>query len=239
MRPGILRGTLSLIIGFVLTAILYLIIRALLGLPMDWANSAGSTLMWSGLGGAFSWLLGVGAFSPGASAHEGPVVTWAENARHPKAPGVLAQLRTNTVRFFKWAVPLILPNIRPLLIALGVIVAITAIFMLLGANGIISVGRATTQIDAANTAEFTGDKFIIFLIVAAVVLGLLVGTAIGLGLLMTSLTRQVEIAKKVQRTALPDDSPLLKAGGYFERLLQFALAWVRDILDGFTKTIAR
>jgi hypothetical protein len=223
----------------VLTAVIYLIIRALLGLPMDWANAAGSTLMWSGLGGSFGWILGVGAFSPGASAHEGPVATWAENAKLSRPPGLLAQGRINTVKFFKWAIPLILPNLRPLAIALGVIVVITLIFMLLGTNGIVSLGRLTTQNDAANTAEVTGDKLIIFLIIAAVVIGLLVGTAVGLALLMTSLTRQVEIAKKINRTVLPDDSPLLKLGRYFERLLQFGIAWVRDIIDGLTKTTIR
>jgi hypothetical protein len=239
MRPGLLRGTLGLIIGGAVVSGLYIVLRLLTGNPMAWEQLRGAMFMFGGIGAAAGWILGVGGFSPGASAHEGPVVTYLEQAQGPKEPGPAQLLAKNAVQFVKWAVPLVIPNIRTMGIALGWIAAITAFFLFIGANPIVRVTRTQTFNDAANTSTITGDKFLIFVIVTVVIIGGLVTTAFAISLIMASVSRQVEVAKKMKVSRLPDDSPLLKLGRYAERVKDFTLAWVRDMIEGFRGTVVR
>ncbi|MBX3080831.1 MAG: hypothetical protein KF716_04295 [Anaerolineae bacterium] len=242
--PSFLRGIIGLVICAPLFAAIYYLLRFLTGNPMDWTlpdggGASGATLLFAGLGGAIGMLLGVGGFSPGSSAHEGPYVTYLENAEKEHAPGLLQIGLQNLVKFINWARPHIVSNIRPLLIALGVVIAIVAIIMFIGANPIVRVARTQTYDVNASVASMTGDKFLWFVLVVVVVFVSLIGAAFLLSLVMTSVSRQVEVAKKMKVSRLPDDSPVNKLGRYFERLIEFNLAWVRDIVEWIRVTSSR
>jgi hypothetical protein len=239
MRPGLTRGLITMLIGAVIAAGLYLVLRLLTGNPMDWAKASGATFMFAGLGAAVGWIVGMGGFSAGASAHEGPLVTYLERADAPKAPGLPQVMAKNAAKFIKWAVPLVVPNLRPMGIALAWVVGIVAFFMFVSTNPIVRVTRTQTFSDAASTSTMTGDKFLIFVIVAMVIIGGLITMAVALSLIMASVSRQVEVAKKMPVSRLPEDSPFYKMGRYLEKLKDFVFAWVRDLLEGFRGTVVR
>jgi hypothetical protein len=241
MRPGLLRGVITAGIFFAIFAGASFLIRALQGLSLDWAKAAGATLMWGGLGSAVGWIIGLGAYSPGSSAHEGPVVTHLMLEATRTEPNFAQRAWKNIVAFTKWALPSVVPNLQTLGIALGAAVAVVGIMALIVLNPIVRP-RPTTFQQAADTANVVGEngsKFIVFAIVVLVVLALLIGTAFALSFIIASLSRQVEVAKKTKQSVLPSDSPLLKLGNYLERLLNFVIEWLRDIFSGFGNSITR
>jgi hypothetical protein len=242
--PSFLRGIIFGVILAPIVGALYFGLRFVTGNPMDWTlpdggGSSGATLLFTGVGFALGMLIGLGGFSAGSSAHEGPYITYLENESKEKEPSFLQIGMQNLIKFINWARPHILSNIRPLLIAIGVIIAITAAIMFVGANPIVRVARTQTYDVNASTASMTGDKFLWFVLVVVIVLGGVVTTAFLLSLVMTSVSRQVEVAKKMKVSRLPEDSPVYGLGRYFERLIEFNLAWARDIVEWIRVTSSR
>ncbi|MFN8419786.1 MAG: hypothetical protein U0528_11190 [Anaerolineae bacterium] len=239
MRPGILRGIISLIIGGVVTGGIYFLLRALTGNPLDWTNAGGATLMFAEVGAAFGWLIGVGGFSRGAASHEGPLVAHLEMEQLPKPPGIVAVTRRNVVNFVKWAAPQIIPNLRSILVAVGVITLIGAGVWFVASNPIVRISGRQTFDANADAGVITGDKFLIFVIVGGVIIGGVVTTAVVLALIFTSLNRQVEVAKKMKVSHLPEESIFYKFGRHLEKLKDFAASWLNDIVQSFNKSVIR
>lgn len=242
--PSFLRGIIGLIICAPIFAGIYYLLRFLTGNPMDWTlpdggGASGATLLFGGLGGAIGLLIGVGGFSAGSSAHEGPYITYLENQEKPQEPGLLQIGGQNLANFINWARPHIVSNLRPFAVSVGVIILIIAAIMFVGANPIVRVANTQTYNENASTASMTGDKFLWFVIVAVVVLVSLAGAAFLLSLVMTSVSRQVEVAKKMKVSRLPEESPINKLGRYFEKLIAFNLAWARDIVEWIRTTSSR
>jgi hypothetical protein len=237
LRPGFLRGAMGFGIGIVISVILYIIIRVLVGLPVDATPGTaaqpntlnGAILMFAGFGGAIGWLWGVGSFAPGSGSHEGPVAHYNAQERGTSA---LVVARDRTLKAMPHLIESLKPMIKPLLIALGISAAVVILFVLAGS---VLPTRIQTSNPDASVAAITGDKTpkaVIFLIVVVVVLGLLAGMAIGIGLLMSWLTREVEVAKKSPNNPPPIQPKLF-------RIINFFMAWVNDILEGTRRSIMR
>lgn len=239
LRPGFIRAVIGSIICAVLVAVVYgVVVRPLTGANADpdviaagaIDHSAGAILMFAGLGAAFGWLWGVGSFSPGASAHEGPNAYYEMNK--VEKPGAMVVLR----EFSSKAIPFVLTNTRPMikpgLIALGICAAIVAALVFVATNPIVPVARRQTYNAVASATVMTGDKFIMFVIISAVMLAVLIGTAVGIALLVSVVNREVEVAKKS-----PNNPPPVPP--FFFRLIDFFVSWVNDIVEGTRKSITR
>lgn len=238
---------MGLIICSVTAAIVYLLIRSAIGPPQtpptpDYPRdtTVGAMLVFAGFGGAAGWLWGAGSFSSGAAAHEGPVVHYLEGSTKEKGPNLLSMGRVETLKFLKWAIPLVRPLIKPLGIALGIALIIFAVILLIGANPIVKLATLSTYNADASAAVITGNKVGAFILYAIFfVIGPLVTTALGLALIMVSLSRQVEVAKKMKVSRLPSESPVLRLGHYLLRLGEFFVAWLNDVLAGIQNWVSR
>lgn len=233
--PGFFRGVLALFGAGILTAIIYLILRLIFVGSIE--NALGSTLVFSGFAAAFGFVWGVGGWSPGANDHEGPVAYAAE---HPDtSPTVPMTILDRTRKFVRWLTPQVIPLLRPLGIALAVVLVITGIVLFVAANPIVPAGRRQTAQSAADAALITGDKLLPFVIFIGVVVVSLAGFAITLAILFSYLNRQVEISHKVKTTPLPSDSPLMKVWRGIRGITAFFLEWVADIFEGLSKSVTR
>jgi hypothetical protein len=200
-----------------------------------------ATVMISFLAGSFSFIWGVGAVSPGASAHEGPTSYSIVSANED--PGTLGRSVKNQFQFVsnfvKWVVPQVVPLIRPLLITLGIVAIATIAIVLISSNPVVRIARDQTSLVDASATDLSTNKLVTFVILVAIVLGSVAAVGIGLALLMTSVSRQVEVSTKKKQTSIPNNWSIKRIGEGFSRFLTFVLDWVVDMLDRFTKSATR
>jgi hypothetical protein len=226
LRPGFLRGLIGMVLFGIIIGVLYLIVRVVLfGLAPD--QGGGAALMFGGFGAAFGWLWGVGSFNPGAQAHEGPAVYAATHASDK--PGFATVARDRTLKLLPHLISGIRPMLQPLLIALGICVAVVIISLLVGT---VLPTRIQTYNPDASVAELTQNKAVIFIIISVVILGALATMAVVLGLVMSWLTREVEVAKKSPDNPPPQNPTLF-------RLIDFVLSWINDIIEGTRRSLTR
>jgi len=252
-RPGFARAVVGLIIGLILGVALITLIRALV-FSYDFAS--GPAVLFGGFGGLFGWLWGVGSFNPYSHEHHG-----IEHAiEHPEPTAI-----DHALEAVRKEVPVVAENtkpfLQPLLLALGVCVAVVLVFMALGMIPT-PLQRVTTENAAASAVTPEGllnlfgtaspakcvgagaqslppgscglviNKTLFFLIVAVVLLVMLAILAIVLGLLMGALGNQVETVKK-----LPDQPPVEEPQLF--RLIDFFISWVNDLFEGLRQSVSR
>jgi hypothetical protein len=228
-QPGFTRGILGLIIGMIIGAALISLIRLVMGEPF----SSGSVVFFAAFGGLFGWLWGIGSFHKYSHDHHGIEHARAENAPNPLSltagrvrqamPGIMASVR---------------PLIQPLLIASAVALVIVAIFFIGGAI----FGREQTYNQVADAKNLTAalplteqlkvNKTLLFAIIVLVIMTIMGGLALGLALLMNSLSQQVEVAKKAAANP-PKTEPTAF------RLIDFFVSWIADILEGTKHSMNR
>jgi hypothetical protein len=233
-RPGFLRGIFGFILGAVIGAAIITLIRALMGLPYF----SGSTAIFSGFGGLFGWLWGVGSFNPLSHEHNGFA-----HAHYEKKPSRAAIVMRSAAKATPGIVRQILPLVRPLVVALIVCAITVALFM---AVGIVMQNRVQTDKPAASAVTTQGDimlplggpdstpvnKTVFFIIASAISLGLLGGMSVGLALLFNALSKQVNEVKK-EPNSPPTEEPALF------RLIDFFVTWINDILEGTKRSVTR
>jgi hypothetical protein len=199
-----------------------------------WAGPVqGATLIFAGFAAAFGYLWGIGALSPGASAHEGPTYLAAvEAAEKPKARPVLAA-RQFVIKNLPGVVRFSKPLLQPMGIAVAVIGALTFGTFFIINNPIVRVSRNQTFQDAANASVVTGEKFITYVVFIAVILGGVVSLAIVLSLLVSYANGYVNKAKADKAT------PLDVKEAWYTRWANFGISWVQDILAGIRQDLSR
>lgn len=196
--------------------------------PAGAGPNNGATLVFGALGATLGLLWGIGAISPGASAHEGP----AYYAAQKPLPEPGRQLPALARKYIPILVQTFQPFIRPIGIAIGVALVLTVAFVLIGTSPITPLRRPQTSAAAADALAVTGDKFIAFVVVALVIIGAVVGMAVGLALLIRTINSQVTKAKAAPAEPLKQQPPLF-------RLLNFFLSWLADILGGLGGSVQR
>jgi hypothetical protein len=221
------KGAWGAVIAALAAAPAFLTVLIFFPQPRAAGPNNGATLIFGGLGMAFGALWGIGAFSPGASAHEGPRYYAAQHVQpnplivlakqaFKAAPGIMANVR---------------PLLRPLMVAIGIALAITAVIM--AASTLLPITRVQTNNVAASASAVTGDKFIMFVIVSVVILGAVGTLAVLLALGVNALTRQVGEAKKAAA------EPVKVEQNKLFRFIGFIVSWVQDILQGTRKSMSR
>ncbi|HRE49350.1 MAG TPA: hypothetical protein PLD47_16620 [Aggregatilineales bacterium] len=190
--------------------------------------SVGASLVFAGFGLAFGYLWGIGAVSAGASAHEGPNYYAAVAELEQPKPRPVRQLREQVTKALPNILAHVQPMIRPIVITLGVITLVTGAIFFVALNPIVPVSRAQTYNTAASATQLTGEKLITFLVFGGVIIGAIVSLAALLAVGISVLNRNVNVAKKEQVV------PANIKGTKLARLGNFALDWVRDILNGVT-----
>lgn len=202
-------------------------------MPLGPGALPSAALLFGGFGMAFGFLWGIGFASPGASAHEGPgyyaQLEALDRPRIQPVRQVMAVVRTRgpEVR------DLIAPLIRPLITALVVAGALVGAVLFVAANPIVPVSVAQTRDSAANAAAVTGEKFILFVVIAAVILGAVVTLAFLLALGINALNRQINEAKKVA------PEPVAPQQFRAFRVADFFITWVNDVLTVFRRSGTR
>jgi len=223
------------------------LIRAVMGEPF----SSGSAVFFAAFGGLIGWLWGIGSFHKYSHDHHGIEHAITENAPNPLSvtagrvrqavPGIMANIR---------------PLIQPLLIASGIAIAIVVLFLITGiilgheqTNSKVDASKANTNtakvINQRKLADPTAldgvvvfgetvpiNKTVFFVIIVIVVMGLMGGLALGLALLMNSLSRQVEVAKKAPANPAKTEPTVF-------RLIDFFVSWIGDILEGTKHSMNR
>jgi hypothetical protein len=236
LRPGFTRGVIGFFIGLGIGIALISIIRLFMGLPF----STGPSAFFGGFGGLFGWLWGVGTFSPLSHEHNG-----FEHAAEHAEPGAVQKTMQRVRASMPGIMANVKPLVRPLLYALGitviVLVAIMAISMVLGTIDK-PIARIQTEKPLASPGTPNGDivfgetvhvnKTVFFLILSAIILGMLGGLAVVIALIMNAVSRNVEEAK-----ASPDNPPQTEPPLF--RLIDFFVTWVHDILEGTKRSVQR
>ncbi len=221
------KGAWGAAIAALVAAPAFLTVLIFFPQPMAAGPNNGATLIFGGLGMAFGGLWGIGAFSPGASAHEGPRYYAAQHVQ----PNPLIVLARQAFKAAPGIIASVRPLLRPLMVAIGIALAITAVIM--AASTLLPITRVQTNNVAASASAVTGDKFIMFVIVSVVILGAVGTLAVLLALGVNALTRQVGEAKKA--TA----EPVKVEQNKLFRFIDFIVSWVQDILQGTRKSISR
>ena len=232
LRPGLLRALIGLPFGLITGALLYTAIRSIVGEPYSDATT-GSVVIFAGFGGAITWLAGIGSFSSHSHEHDG-------FAHSPKDPGVLLVAGRAVAKRIPDMIRYVLPLIRPLLLAFGVVIAVLVIFLILGT--IAPIHRVQTDMASANAVTPAGDinlpgdismnKTVFFVGVVVFVLGNIAVLGLLLSWLIGLLNREVTIAKKAPNNPLKEEPPLF-------RLVDFFVTWVNDIMEGARHTVIR
>jgi len=240
LRPGFGRGLIGFVIGTIIGVALISIIRAVMGL----APASGPAVFFGGFGGLFGWLWGVGTFNPHSHEHGGM-----EHIHEDEKPGPVQVLIHRMRESAPGIRENVKPLIRPLVVVLGfsavVLVVIMIISMALGAAANATskpIVRVQTETPLASAVTPAGDiilgdtlhvnKTVFFLILSAVILGILAGTALIMALLMNALSHNVQEAK-----ASPDNPP--KTEPPLFRLIDFFVSWINDILEGTKHSVQR
>jgi hypothetical protein len=239
---GIIPGII-VALGFVLRKVVGALIAALLivpgyitflvafPFPLTAGASSGASFMFAAVGMAFGFVWGVGAASPGATAHEGPTYIAAVSAK-PR-PNPVRMAREKVIELLPFVRNLILPLIRPLLIALGIAVVISGALLFVATNPIVPVSRRQT-FDAAAAAEIvTGEKLLLFIVIAIAILGAVATFAVLMALGINALNKQVNEAKKEKPEPL--DTRTVPGSPFAE----FLLNWVNDILNVLRRSVTR
>ncbi len=235
MRPGFFRGVLGFILGLIVGAALITLIRAVMG--MDYFS--GATAIFAGFGALFGWLWGVGTFNPKSHEHGGLQHSEYENTRPNRA---MVAVR-GAVRATPGIVRAVLPLVRPLIVALIVCAITVALFM---AVGMAMQTRVQTDKPEASAVTPQGsiilpvggpdgtpvNKTVFFVVLAAVILGMLGGLSIVLALVVNKLSGDVNAAKKAPNNP-PQKEPALF------RLIDFFVSWLNDLLEGAKHSVTR
>jgi hypothetical protein len=244
LRPGFLRGVVGFIVGTILLAVLYEIVRAVFAVDLPYPQSVDLRpwVFFAGFGGLFGWLWGVGTFSPYSHEHAG-----FEHHAHDEQPGRMATLMTRGVKATPGFVRIIIPWIRPLLIALTLCVVVVFVFLLIAALlGSTSAPIVKVQTDKplASATTIYGDillfgpdgpainKTVFFAIIVLLVLGIMGGLAVVIALIMGRLGHEVQVAKQSPPEPPQEEPPLF-------RLIDFFVTWINDILESTKRTVER
>jgi hypothetical protein len=244
LRPGFLRGVVGFVVGTILLAVLYEIIRLVLGveLPYPKLTDLRPWVFFAGFGGLFGWLWGVGTFSPYSHEHAG-----FEHHAHDQEEGRMSALMKRGLHAAPDVIRIIIPLIRPLLIALTLCLVITFVFVLAAAllgSTSVPVVKVQTEKALASVTTTAGDillfgptgpainKTVFFAIVVLLVLGIMGGLAVLIALIMGRLSHEVLVAKQEPPSPPQEEPPLF-------RLIDFFVTWINDILEGTKHTVER
>ncbi|MCC7208413.1 MAG: hypothetical protein IT323_13985 [Anaerolineae bacterium] len=230
----VLKGVLGAALAAVLVVPAYITFLIPFPLGAGAGPVEGTALLFGGFAMTLGFLWGVGFASPGASAHEGPGYTAALVAAERPRPQPVREV----VLFAEKQIPFvrehIVPLIRPILIAVGVVALLVGAVMFVAMNPIVPVGSAQTRDTAASALAVTGEKFILFVIIAVVVIGAVVGLALALSLGIRILNRQVVEAKQ----AAPEPVEPRQFRSAF-KFVDFFVRWLQDLVAGVGRLFAR
>jgi len=240
---GLIPG-LYVVLGFLLKRVAGAVIGALFAAPayitflvafplalFSPGATSGGTGVFMAFGMAFGMVWGIGGMSQGASAHEGP--TYLAKVNAPPARKPVREARELATKLIPQAKTIFLPMVRPALTAIGIGVVAVGILFFVASNPIVPVSRQQTYQAVAATNMVTGDKLLLFVVIAVVVLGAVVTLAVGLTLLMNSLGQQVNAAKKEKPEPVETD----KIGVL--NLANFFVTWILDILNWLRGSVSR
>ncbi len=240
---GIIPG-LYVALGFLLKRFIGVLVAALVPAPAyvtflvafplalfpSPANS-GATGVFMAFGMAFGMVWGIGGLSKGASAHEGP--TYIAKLNAPPARKPVREARELATKLIPQALALFVPMIRPILTVVGVGVLLVGALLFVASNPIVPVAKQQTYQVAAATNAVTGDKLLLFVVVAVVILGAVVSLAVGLLLLINFLNQQVNKAKEDK----PEPVATEKIKAF--NIVNFFITWIGDIMNGLRRSMTQ
>jgi hypothetical protein len=244
MQANLLRGILAGLAGFALTASIVMVLRWATGYQ-PWAG--GTMFMLTAFPVAFAGIWGMGGFETKNLTIEANLAARGEPQPEPVNLGAFDGVKFH-VRLFSFLANRIWPVIKPLLgPAVVVTVLVGSVISILVLLGQIAPGTRTqtVEVDAAattvaGTASFIGlqlPKFLVFLIVAVIILGGVATTALILALIFNALSNAVSKAKKDPKhpVDLTDSSGQASAAGrmfqWVRRLIQFNVDFAADIIN--------
>lgn len=242
--PGALISAVVIVPGFV-TALAAPTLLSSFGAILPWplyeiipslyaagpGINIGSSLVFGGFGGFFGFMWGMGAMSRGAFAHEGPTY-YAEMAAAQQERFTVRRAVEMARRYIPELISNFGPLVRPLAISFGVTLVITIGIVVFSTNGVINLGRIQTNNAEASTFVITGEKFLLFVVIVGVVIGIVAAFAVGLALLMRYTNREVAIVKN-------SPNQPVKVTPWPLRLLDFILTWVADLLAGLVRSFQK
>lgn len=247
MQTTLLRGLLGGIAGFSLAAAVVMVIRWATGYhPWD----GGAMFMLTAFPTAFASVWGMGGFEARNLTIEANVAARAHPQQPPENRGAFDGVMFH-VRLFTFLAKRIWPVVEPLLgPAIVVTVLVGSGIAVLVVIGQIAPGTRTqtVEVDAAattvaGTASFLGlqlPKFLVFLIVAGLILGAVGTTALVLALIFNALGSAISSARKAPKHPLDltrtgaDAPPLAGAFQWVRRLIQFNIDFAADIIGAIS-----
>jgi hypothetical protein len=250
--PGAGRAVIGFPIGGVILTVITAVIRGFLqGIPAflvdvqimgnffeGWFWDDESTLMLFLLGGAIGFLWGAGMFYDFSKPR--PVRTKA--LRIPADPDAPPDLDRNLIAPLFEAIPAVVGVV----VVLGIVLALVGVIPM-----VFSTAEQTTN-ESATTSEYGDNNFNLlgvldfgftdqagmFVLFAAVVVALIVGTALGLALLFYILNREVKTVEVKAPTPLSErDGPIDRLMQLNNRLIEFFTNWALDVLDAVSSAV--
>jgi hypothetical protein len=244
MQPGLVRGLLAGLCAFAFTASVVMVLRFGLGYQ-PWLG--GTMAMLTAFPIAFGAAWGMGGWAKQNMTIEANM----EARAHPVTPkpnlGAFDGVKFNEA-IFKWLGnrlwPVLKPLVGPAVIVTALVGAFVAVLLVVGQ---IAPGkRVQTYLDEAatttvgGTVDFLGlqlPKFVVFLIVAALLLGAVATTGLILALIFNALGSAVKSAKTAAKQPLDlsekggRSDAISKAFQWVMRLVQFNIDFVVDIVN--------
>ena len=237
MRPTLLRGILAGVTAFAFTTCVVMVVRYFFGYE-PWAT--GTVFMFAGFPTAFGAIWGMGGFAKQNMTIEANL----EAREHPPTQlaniGAFDGVRFNyrVVRFIGDRIwPVIKPLIGPAVIVAVLVGSVVAVLLVIGS--IFPARRIQTDVNEAaattiaGTVDFLGlqlPKFLVFLIVAAIILGAVATTGLLFALLFNSLGNGVRSAKAAAAKPL-DLTEKSGRNGIFAKLFRWTMRFVKFNID--------
>lgn len=253
MQPNLLRGLLGGLSAFALTAAVVMVLRYGFGYT-PWDGAGGTIAMLTAFPVAFATVWGMGGFARQNLTIEANIEARKVTPTPEPNLGAFDGVKFN-VRLLSFLNNRIWPVIKPLVGPAALVsVMVGSVIAILLIIAQFAPGKRTQTYNIAAEAttiagqvEFAGlmlPKFLVFLIVAALILGAVATTALLLALLFNALGSAVLSAKKAQKTPFDPSQkgrsdPLSKAFQWVMRLVKFTIDFGVDMFNAVAGAISR